>query len=567
LRRGWAALAVVGVVVSALVPYRAAQRLGPAVERALGRALELPPGAVHVGRARLVPPATLRLDDLVAGTLTVGRLEVVADVWAALGGRLRVGALRARSVALADVTAAGVEAQLAPGRARVVARGLTATVDGVPLAVGELALEGADGQPRRAALSDGRIGPMPGLDGLAGSAWREASGRWAVRAARPGLVVSGHLDGGALALDANLERAPLAPLGAWLAPAGLEVTTAVASGALELGRDGQGPYLRGQLAIEDLCVDQPALVGRRLGGLSPTVAVDLRAAPGGLAVSALSVQLGPVALGFSGHVEPRRLEGQLVLGRVGCATLLRTLPRALLPALDGLTLDGTLAGRAALAVDRDHLDELRLEVDLDVGCRVLDDAPLADARPLKRTMALWRVDARGASRSFVLGPENPSWRPLAGLPAHVVDAFLEAEDSRFFHHRGFDLAMIRRALAADLEAGRFERGASTVTQQLAKNLFLSGERTLMRKLEEAVLAWRIEQVLDKRRILELYLNLVELGPGVYGVGEGAERYFGKEPDQLTAGEAAQLAALLPAPRRGMDDAWARRYQTLAQRIP
>jgi hypothetical protein len=564
LRRGWAALAFAGVVVSALLPYRAAQRLGPAVERALARALELPPAAVHVGRARLVPPATLRLDDLRAGALTIGRLDVAADVWAALGGRLRVGALHAHTVALANAAAAGVEAQLGPGRARVVARGLTATVDGVPLAVGELALEGADGQPRRAALSDGRIGP---LDGLAGTAWREASGRWAVRAARPGLVVSGHLDGGALALDANLERAPLAPLGAWLAPAGLEVATAVASGALELGRDGEGPYLRGQLAVEDLGLDQPALVGRRLAGLSPTVAVDLRAAPGELNVSALSVQLGPVALGFSGRVEPRRLEGQLALARVGCATLLRTLPRPLLPALEGLTLDGTLAGRAALAVDRDHLDELRLEVDLDVGCRVLDDAPLADPRPLKGAMALRRVDAHGAPRSLVLGPENPSWRPLAELPPHVVGAFLEAEDARFFHHHGFDLAMIRRALAADLDAGRFERGASTVTQQLAKNLFLSGERTLMRKLEEAVLAWRIEQVLDKRRILELYLNLVELGPGVYGVGEGAERYFGKEPDQLTAAEAAELAALLPAPRRGMDDAWQRRYQTLAARLP
>jgi monofunctional biosynthetic peptidoglycan transglycosylase len=88
-----------------------------------------------------------------------------------------------------------------------------------------------------------------------------------------------------------------------------------------------------------------------------------------------------------------------------------------------------------------------------------------------------------------------------------------------------------------------------------------------RKLEEAVLTWRAEQVVDKRRLLELYLNLIELGPGTYGVAEGAERYFGKEPEELSADEAAQLAALLPAPRRGMDAAWERRYQALKARLP
>jgi penicillin-binding protein 1A len=100
-----------------------------------------------------------------------------------------------------------------------------------------------------------------------------------------------------------------------------------------------------------------------------------------------------------------------------------------------------------------------------------------------------------------------------------------------------------------------------------KNLFLSGERTAARKLEEAVLTWRMEQLVPKRRILELYLNLVEFGPGIHGVGEAAERYFGKEPEELSVDEAAQLAALLPAPRRGMDAAWKKRYQSLKNRLP
>jgi membrane carboxypeptidase/penicillin-binding protein PbpC len=210
---------------------------------------------------------------------------------------------------------------------------------------------------------------------------------------------------------------------------------------------------------------------------------------------------------------------------------------------------------------------LRLAVDGSNGCHARADAPFADVASLARADApLLRAHAVGG-RALPLTAANPSWRSLASLPAPLVRAFLAAEDGRFFVHHGFDVERIRHALGADLDAGRFDRGASTITQQVAKNLFLSSERTLSRKLEEAVLAWRLEAVLDKRRILELYLNLVELGPGVYGVQEAAERYFGKIPDELSVDEAAQLAALLPAPRRGMDAAWQRRYQALAARLP
>jgi monofunctional biosynthetic peptidoglycan transglycosylase len=144
---------------------------------------------------------------------------------------------------------------------------------------------------------------------------------------------------------------------------------------------------------------------------------------------------------------------------------------------------------------------------------------------------------------------------------------VEAEDGRIWQHHGIDLGCIRRAMAHDLEIGAPGRGGSTITQQVAKNLFLSGERTLGRKLEESALAWRLEARLGKRRILELYLNLVELGPGVYGLAEGARRWFGKDVAALTPDEAAQLAALLPAPRRGMDDAFRRRLAQLRARLP
>jgi membrane carboxypeptidase/penicillin-binding protein len=247
---------------------------------------------------------------------------------------------------------------------------------------------------------------------------------------------------------------------------------------------------------------------------------------------------------------------------------LASIPRALVPHLAGLILDGDIDARLTLSLDVHDGSTLAVKLDGNNGCHARSDAALADVASLVHADAPTLVEhVVDGNRKFPLSARNPSWRAIGGLPPQLVRAFVVAEDGRFFAHHGFDVEGMGRAIGADLDAGRFERGASTITQQLAKNLWLDGERTLSRKLEEAVLTWRLEQVLDKRRILEIYLNLVELGPGIFGVGDAAEKYFGKLPEELSMDEAAQLAALPPAPRRGMDAAWARRYKALSARLP
>ena len=124
---------------------------------------------------------------------------------------------------------------------------------------------------------------------------------------------------------------------------------------------------------------------------------------------------------------------------------------------------------------------------------------------------------------------------------------LVGEDINFFSHRGFDLGEIRLAVTKAIEDGAPPRGASTITQQLAKNLWLSPSRNPLRKLEEAVLTWQLERTLSKRRIFELYLNVVEFGPGIYGVEASSRRYFGKSVSEVSDDEAAELAASLPSP--------------------
>jgi monofunctional glycosyltransferase len=156
------------------------------------------------------------------------------------------------------------------------------------------------------------------------------------------------------------------------------------------------------------------------------------------------------------------------------------------------------------------------------------------------------------------------WTPYPAISAHVKRAVLVAEDINFFSHRGFDWGEIRTAVEEALdEKKEGARGASTITQQLAKNLWLSPSRNPLRKVKEALLTWQLERSLSKQRILELYLNVAELGPGLYGVGAAAPRYFGKAVADLSEDEAALLAASLPRPSQWHPGSPSRAYQRYA----
>lgn len=142
-----------------------------------------------------------------------------------------------------------------------------------------------------------------------------------------------------------------------------------------------------------------------------------------------------------------------------------------------------------------------------------------------------------------------AWVDLSTLRRSVPLAFLVSEDQRFFHHHGVDLDAARDAALDYLKGGGRLRGASTITQQVAKNLYLWPERSWLRKALEAYLAIVVDLLWPKRRILEVYLNLVELAPGVYGIGAGAWLLLNKRASDLTAADAALLAAVLPNPKR------------------
>jgi monofunctional biosynthetic peptidoglycan transglycosylase len=141
------------------------------------------------------------------------------------------------------------------------------------------------------------------------------------------------------------------------------------------------------------------------------------------------------------------------------------------------------------------------------------------------------------------------WVPIGQISEPLVQAVLMGEDAGFYGHGGFDLHEIRDAFERNWEEGRTVRGASTITQQLAKNLFLSTERSYSRKIEEAILTLRLEEALSKKRILEIYLNVIEWGDGVYGAEAASRTVFGVSAANLGPAQASLLAAMIPSPIR------------------
>jgi monofunctional biosynthetic peptidoglycan transglycosylase len=148
-----------------------------------------------------------------------------------------------------------------------------------------------------------------------------------------------------------------------------------------------------------------------------------------------------------------------------------------------------------------------------------------------------------------LCPTDPGYVKLDAISPHLRHAVIVSEDGAFYDHHGFDFHELEESLRANWEKGGFARGGSTITQQLVKNVYLSADKSLLRKVREAIIVIQIEGILNKDEILEKYLNIVEFGPELYGIGNAAKFYFHKSPADLNPAESAFLAFLLPSPKK------------------
>lgn len=225
------------------------------------------------------------------------------------------------------------------------------------------------------------------------------------------------------------------------------------------------------------------------------------------------------------------------------------IPPTLRPNLPDLALEGRITGTFSFAIDLARPETLKYDFQGTVDTvRVLALGPKVNVPALKQPFLYTTHLPDNTPVTIWVGPDNPKFTPYSEVPKHLIGAILTAEDGMFFSHHGFSPRHIRDATVENLRAGRVVRGASTLTMQLAKNLFLSRERTFGRKIEEAIITLALEQDLSKQRMMEIYLNVIEWGKGLYGVGPAARFYFNKAPSELSPVESAFLASIIARPR-------------------
>ncbi len=209
-------------------------------------------------------------------------------------------------------------------------------------------------------------------------------------------------------------------------------------------------------------------------------------------------------------------------------------------------------------------------VSLIVGLAAFEYSSLPDVAPLKKrnpqTTALIELRDEEYRQKGLKPPRQQIWVSYDAVSEHLKKAILISEDASFFSHKGVDLFELKEAVKKDWEKGRFQRGGSTITMQLAKNLYLNPSKNPLRKLQEFIIAWQLEQALSKKRIFELYLNVIEWGDGIYGAEAAARYYFSKPASDLNELEGATLAALLPSPRNPREKGLLQRRNLILTRM-
>lgn len=385
----------------------------------------------------------------------------------------------------------------------------------------------------------------------------------AERAGRKPLVLRALVPRGRGKWTSELKMGPatLAELGIADGALGLaEVATATveARGAVELDPDEKTFTADGSLSLKGAAVADARLADGTVRGID-VAARGVLASKGELRAWTLTggaVELGKVRFEVEGSYERvdlkdgkqgPRLFATWSVPMVPCGDALSSMPKGLLAKIDGMEMQGTFGARGRVAFDARVPDKTEVDLFLDQKCRVTKAPPAVSVERFREPFDLRVYDPKGNPRVAKFGPGTPEWVSLEKISPHVVDALNVCEDGAFYHHNGFSAAAIRNALIANIKSGKFAVGASTITMQLAKNVFLDRRKQLSRKLQEAVLTAYLEQAMSKSEILELYLNVIEFGPNLYGIGPASWHWFGRPASDLDPVESLFLISILPSP--------------------
>ena len=330
--------------------------------------------------------------------------------------------------------------------------------------------------------------------------------------------------------------------------------TVEAGGKLTLSGDAKHVEVSMQGKLRALAVRHPKLSSQPVHGLDAAFAAkggaDLDGA--NVRVDRLDLDVGTVHAEVSGELRRAgdgfRVDGKAAVPLASCQGMLDALPAGLAPKLAGMTMAGTFAIQGKIAFDSRHADASAVGLTLLDECKVTHAPPAVDVARFRAPYRRLVYAPDGTRVEVETGPGTPGWVPFGAISPFMEVALLTTEDGAFRRHRGFDVEALRNSIRENLKAGRFVRGGSTISMQTAKNVYLERDKTLARKLEEAILTSYLEQVLSKEQILELYLNSIEFGPMIYGIGPAAAHYFHTSAAELSLGQALYLSSILPNPK-------------------
>lgn len=248
--------------------------------------------------------------------------------------------------------------------------------------------------------------------------------------------------------------------------------------------------------------------------------------------------------------EPKSVDLRFTCGDMKAQSALDAIPEDFIPVLKGARVAGAIDINLVFQFDEENIRNLIFEPNIVVkDFKLLKSPPLANFEKLKGPFKHVAKKKGQVISEFMVGPSNKDFIPFESLGHYAKRGILTCEDGRFFSHNGFQLKHIKASLIRDLREKRFARGGSTITMQTAKNLFLSGKKNLSRKFQEMLIAYILEQELSKERIFEIYTNIIEWGPNMYGIGRASRHYFFKSPAALDPLEAAYLGSIISNPRR------------------
>ena len=234
-------------------------------------------------------------------------------------------------------------------------------------------------------------------------------------------------------------------------------------------------------------------------------------------------------------------------------SLFNSFPGGLFESLAGIKVSGKLKYGLNFYLNTKDADNVRFDSGLEKENFKILQYGQTDLTKLNQIFVYTPYEKGKPMPSRIVGPANPNFTPLQNISPNLRNAVMTAEDPSFYRHHGFVEESIRKSIATDFKEKQFKRGGSTISMQLVKNVFLSRQKTLARKIEEILIVWMIENndVSTKNRMLEVYFNIIEWGRNVYGIGEASHYYFGKSPADLTIGESIYLASIVPKPKSGL----------------